>query len=115
MGKGGPLAFLAKKPWHPARFSNQEEVCDLESVWQYGQYFVLHILCLHVFRFGKEKQQRLQKLKKQRNSESSLKKRGKRMNSFKWRRMQAILGNSHELSMFFSEQAACHDCNLQLT
>ncbi|GAX83794.1 hypothetical protein CEUSTIGMA_g11219.t1 [Chlamydomonas eustigma] len=31
MGKGGPLAFLAKKPWHPARFSNQEEVWKREA------------------------------------------------------------------------------------
>ena len=36
MGGGAPIAFLNKKPWHPARFSNQEEVrlekCRLHTV-----------------------------------------------------------------------------------
>jgi hypothetical protein len=28
---GGGLQFLNKKPWHPARFSNQEEVWKREQ------------------------------------------------------------------------------------
>ena len=31
MGKGGPLAFLNKKPWHPANFRNQEKIWEKEQ------------------------------------------------------------------------------------
>ncbi|KAL6763689.1 hypothetical protein V8C86DRAFT_192422 [Haematococcus lacustris] len=31
MGGGGPAGFLNKKPWHPGRFQNQEEVWKREQ------------------------------------------------------------------------------------
>lgn len=31
MGKGGPLAFLNKKTWHPGRIQNMEEVWKREQ------------------------------------------------------------------------------------
>jgi hypothetical protein len=33
MGKGGPLAFLNKKPWHPANARNQEEIWKREQAY----------------------------------------------------------------------------------
>jgi hypothetical protein len=33
MGKGGPLAFLNKKPWHPGNIRNQEEIWKREQAF----------------------------------------------------------------------------------
>lgn len=33
MGKGGPLAFLNKKPWHPGNIQNQEEIWKREQAF----------------------------------------------------------------------------------
>jgi hypothetical protein len=33
MGKGGPLAFLSKKPWHPLNARNQEETWKREQAF----------------------------------------------------------------------------------
>ena len=33
MGKGGPLAFLNKKPWHPANGRNQEDIWKREQAF----------------------------------------------------------------------------------
>lgn len=32
-GKGGPLAFLNKKPWHPLNLRNQEEIWKREQAY----------------------------------------------------------------------------------
>lgn len=33
MGKGGPLAFLNKKPWHPGSGRNQEDIWKREQAY----------------------------------------------------------------------------------
>jgi hypothetical protein len=37
MGKGGPLAFLNKKPWHPGNIRNQEDI------WKREQEFLAEV------------------------------------------------------------------------